>query len=73
LFVSTIDIEDLRQIACNCSLYTDDATGNYTETSFGLNQSKIVTKNQTFHYTRRITPKRVTSWRCPSPRIAKIF
>jgi len=24
--------------------------------------------NQTFHYTRRITPKRVTSWRCPTPR-----
>jgi len=23
--------------------------------------------NQTFHYTRRITPKRVTSLRCPSP------
>jgi len=25
-------------------------------------------KNQTFHYTRRITSKRVTSWRCPSLR-----
>jgi len=25
-------------------------------------------KKQTFHYTRRITPKRVMSWRCPSPR-----
>jgi len=24
--------------------------------------------NQTFHYTRRIMPKRVTSLRCPSPR-----
>jgi len=24
--------------------------------------------NLTFHYTRRITPKRVTNWRCPSPR-----
>jgi len=24
--------------------------------------------NQTFHYTHRITPKRVTSLRCPSPR-----
>jgi len=24
--------------------------------------------NQTFHYTRRIKPKRVTSLRCPSPR-----
>jgi len=23
--------------------------------------------NQTFHYTRRIAPKRVTSWWCPSP------
>jgi len=22
----------------------------------------------TFHYTRRITPKRETSWRCPFPR-----
>jgi len=31
----------------------------------------ILTKpnqNQTFHYTRRITPKRVTSLPCPSPR-----
>jgi len=25
-------------------------------------------QSQTFHYTRRITPKRLTSWRCPSPR-----
>jgi len=25
-------------------------------------------QNQTFHYTRHITPKRVTSLRCPSPR-----
>jgi len=25
-------------------------------------------KKQTFHYTRRITLKRVTSLRCPSPR-----
>jgi len=24
--------------------------------------------NQNFYYTRRITPKRVTSWRCPTPR-----
>jgi len=24
--------------------------------------------NQTFHYTHRIRPKRVTSLRCPSPR-----
>jgi len=28
----------------------------------------ILSKIQTFYYTRRITPKRVTSWRCPSPR-----
>jgi len=28
----------------------------------------LLTKNQTFHYTRRITPKRVMSLRCPSPR-----
>jgi len=27
----------------------------------------IQTKNQTFHYTRPITPKRVTSVRCPLP------
>jgi len=27
-----------------------------------------IISNQILHYTRRITPKRVTSWRCPSPR-----
>jgi len=37
-------------------------TTNYT--AFTLPKPK----NQTFRYTRRITPKRVTSWRCPSPR-----
>jgi len=29
-----------------------------------------VAKNQTLHFTRRITPKRVTSLRCPSHHIA---
>jgi len=29
---------------------------------------KILNQTQTFHYTRRITPKRVTSLRCPYPR-----
>jgi len=29
---------------------------------------KHLEPNQTFHYTRRITTKRVTSWRCPSLR-----
>jgi len=28
----------------------------------------LTIKNQTLHYTRHITPKRVTSWRCLSPR-----
>jgi len=27
-----------------------------------------VEKNQTFYYIRRITPKRVTNLRCPTPR-----
>ena len=27
-----------------------------------------IASNQMFHYTRLITPKRVTSWRGPSPR-----
>jgi len=27
-----------------------------------------ITKNQTFHCTRRVTPKRVTSLWCPFPR-----
>jgi len=31
-------------------------------------QGLLIIPNKTFHYTRRITPKRVTSWRCPSPR-----
>jgi len=31
--------------------------------SLSIQQTKI----PTFHYTRRITPKRVTSLRCPSP------
>jgi len=30
--------------------------------------SWLPNQNQTFHYTRRIMPKRVTSLRCPSPR-----
>jgi len=34
----------------------------------GLNIKLKQVLNQTFHYTRRITPKRVTSLRCPSPR-----
>jgi len=34
-----------------------------------LNQGLLHKKqNQIFHYTRRITTKRVTSWRCPFPR-----
>jgi len=36
----------------------------YTE----LNRKDRQNQNQTFHYARRITTKRVTSLRCPSPR-----
>jgi len=35
-------------------------------TSFGKLDLAIMIK-KIFHYTRRITPKRVTSLRCPSP------
>jgi len=33
-----------------------------------INTANLLYQNQTFHYIRRITPKRVTSWRCTSPR-----
>jgi len=33
-----------------------------------LSDLKLIRLNQTFHYTRHITWKRVTSLRCPSPR-----
>ena len=35
--------------------------------NFIINRMKIIKSNQIFHYTRWITPKRVTSWRGPSP------
>jgi len=44
------------------------AVNIFSETG-GASTTKPKTKeNQTFHYTRRITPKRVKSLRCPNPR-----
>jgi len=62
-------VGNLRHPVLHLPPYTLQLLRHPVSTYCSLQPSGIIesNQNQTFHYTRRITPKRVTSWRCPSP------